>query len=105
VDALARRRGSDPRSFAGLAGAGDLVATVLAESSRNRRAGELLAQGMPAAAIEPVLGQSAEALGTVSLLAEVLRREGVRAPAVAGLSDLVEGRVAPEAWRRELIAA
>ena len=35
-------------SFAGVAGAGDLVATVLASSGRNRRAGELLAQGVDA---------------------------------------------------------
>ena len=39
VDALARHDGSQPETFAGLAGAGDLVATVLADGSRNRRAG------------------------------------------------------------------
>ena len=48
IDAFARRSGSRPETFTGLAGTGDLVATVLAEGSRNRRAGELLAQGMPA---------------------------------------------------------
>ena len=48
IDAYARRAGSQPETFAGLAGTGDLVATVLAAGSRNRRAGELLAQGMPA---------------------------------------------------------
>src|SRR3954468_2236644 len=46
VAALARARGADPATFTGLAGTGDLVATVLAESSRNRRAGELLAGGL-----------------------------------------------------------
>ena len=48
VDALARRRGARPETFAGLAGAGDLVATVVADGSRNRRAGELLGRGVPA---------------------------------------------------------
>src|SRR5256885_12631482 len=48
IDAYAWRSGSRPETFAGLAGTGDLVATVLAEGPRNRRAGELLAQGMPA---------------------------------------------------------
>ncbi|HUE29418.1 MAG TPA: 1-acyl-sn-glycerol-3-phosphate acyltransferase, partial [Verrucomicrobiae bacterium] len=47
VDALARRRGGRPETFAGVAGVGDLIATVGAEGSRNRRAGELLAQGVP----------------------------------------------------------
>ena len=69
VDALARSRGGRPETFAGLAGAGDLVATVVATSSRNRRAGELLAQGVPAAEIGPALGQAAEAVDSVPLLA------------------------------------
>ena len=69
VDALARLRGGRPETFAGLAGAGDLVATVVAASSRNRRAGELLAQGVPAAEIGPALGQAAEAVDSVPLLA------------------------------------
>ena len=56
VDAYARRAGSQPETFAGLAGTGDLVATVLATGSRNRRAGELLAQGVPAGDIGSALG-------------------------------------------------
>ncbi len=39
--------GARPESMIGLAGAGDLVATALAPESRNRRAGELLAAGVP----------------------------------------------------------
>ena len=35
----------------GRAGTGDLVATALAPTSRNRSAGELLAEGVPAAEI------------------------------------------------------
>ncbi|HEY2007000.1 MAG TPA: 1-acylglycerol-3-phosphate O-acyltransferase, partial [Solirubrobacteraceae bacterium] len=35
IDALARARGAAPETFAGLAGAGDLVATVVASGSRN----------------------------------------------------------------------
>ena len=75
VDALARVRGCRPETFAGLAGAGDLVATVVAEGSRNRRAGELLSQGVRSDQIGPLLGQAAEAVDTVSLLAAVARSE------------------------------
>ena len=39
-------QGGRPESLIGLAGTGDLVATALAPQSRNRRAGELLAQGV-----------------------------------------------------------
>ena len=47
----AERQGARPESMIGLAGTGDLVGTALAPQSRNRRAGELLAQGVPAAEI------------------------------------------------------
>src|SRR5437764_644595 len=56
VDAYARQRGGHPETFAGLAGTGDLVATVVATQSRNRRAGELLGQGVPAAEAGSALG-------------------------------------------------
>jgi 1-acyl-sn-glycerol-3-phosphate acyltransferase len=98
IDALARRRGGRPETFAGLAGVGDLVATVGSSSSRNRRAGELLAQGVPGAEICQALGQSAEAIDSVPLLASVAREERVDAPALDGLAALVEGRIAPERW-------
>src|SRR5437763_5849896 len=67
VDALARTRGGRPETFAGLAGTGDLVATVVSEGSRNRRAGELLAQGVPGEEIVGALGQAAEAVDSVRL--------------------------------------
>ena len=44
----AEAQGARPESMIGLSGTGDLVATALAAESRNRRAGELLAQGVAA---------------------------------------------------------
>jgi glycerol-3-phosphate dehydrogenase (NAD(P)+) len=81
-----------------LAGAGDLVATVVASSSRNRRAGELLARGVPAAEIGPVLGHTAEAVDSVPLLAAAARNARLQTPALDGLAALVEGRIDPERW-------
>jgi glycerol-3-phosphate dehydrogenase (NAD(P)+) len=98
VDLLARRRGSRPETFAGLAGVGDLVATVGCLSSRNRRAGELLAQGVPAQDVANALGQTAEAVDAIPLLAAVARSEDVPAPAIEGLAAFVEGRLAPDSW-------
>jgi glycerol-3-phosphate dehydrogenase (NAD(P)+) len=98
VDALARSRGGRPETFAGLAGAGDLVGTVVATGSRNRRAGELLAQGVPAEEIGPVLGHAAEAVDSVPLLAEAARNARLDTPALDGLAALVEGRIEPERW-------
>jgi len=104
VDAYARRSGSQPETFAGLAGAGDLVATVLAEGSRNRRAGELLAQGVPASEIAAALGHTAEAVGAVPLLAARLAQAGVDAPVLRGLAGIIDGSVEPDDWTHSLTA-
>ena len=66
---FAEAGGARPESFIGLAGAGDLVATALAPMSRNRRAGALLADGVPAAEIPSRVAQAVEALESVPLLA------------------------------------
>jgi glycerol-3-phosphate dehydrogenase (NAD(P)+) len=104
VDEFARRRGGLPETFAGLAGAGDLVATVTAPGSRNRRAGELLGQGMSAARIGDALGQSSEALDGVGLLAATLRREGVPSPTLDRLAALVDGRIDSESFTAAVTA-
>jgi glycerol-3-phosphate dehydrogenase (NAD(P)+) len=104
VDAYARRAGSQPETFAGLAGTGDLVATVLASGSRNRRAGELLAQGVAAGEISTALGQTAEAVDCVPLLAARVRDAGVDAPVLGSLAGLIEGRVEPARFTSSLTA-
>jgi len=104
VAALARSRGAEPETFTGLAGTGDLVATVLAAGSRNRRAGELLGSGLPTVEIGPRIGQTAEALDSVPVLAALLRDAHVEAPATTALADVVEGRIAPERWIEQLSA-
>jgi glycerol-3-phosphate dehydrogenase len=98
VDALARRRGSHPETFAGLAGVGDLVATFGHANSRNRRAGELIAQGVPPLEVCRALGQTAEAVDSIPLLAAVAKNERLPAPALDSLAALVEGRLEPERW-------
>jgi 1-acyl-sn-glycerol-3-phosphate acyltransferase len=98
IDALARARGGRPETFAGLAGAGDLVATVVATGSGNRRAGELLAQGVTAEEFAHALGQAAEAVDSVPLLANVARGARLPTPALDSLAALVEGRIEPERW-------
>ena len=95
---MAAAQGARPDSFIGLAGTGDLVATVLASGSRNRRAGELLAQGVPAAEIAARVGQTVESLESVPLLARALERAGVQAPVTRALAGLVSGELALDSW-------
>ena len=71
-------RGAELETFSGLAGVGDLTATVMAPSSRNRRAGELLGAGTPAEEIPTAIGQASEGLDAVPLLAEAVGAAGCR---------------------------
>jgi glycerol-3-phosphate dehydrogenase (NAD(P)+) len=98
IDALAHVRGGRADTFAGLAGAGDLVASVVASESRNRRAGELLAQGMPSGEIGAFLGHAVESVDSVPLLAEAARAARLETPALDGLAALVSGEIEPEQW-------
>jgi glycerol-3-phosphate dehydrogenase (NAD(P)+) len=98
VLALARASGARASTFVGRAGTGDLVATALAPRSRNRTAGELLAEGVPAADIPLRVGQAVEALETVPLLAQSIERTGLQAPVTLALSRLIEGTLPLDDW-------
>jgi glycerol-3-phosphate dehydrogenase (NAD(P)+) len=98
VLALARASGGHARTFVGRAGTGDLVATALAPTSRNRSAGELLAEGVPAEEIPARVGQAVEALETVRLLAHAIERARLEAPVVSALAHLIEGSMPLDEW-------
>jgi glycerol-3-phosphate dehydrogenase (NAD(P)+) len=98
VLALARTSGGHARTFVGRAGTGDLVATALAPTSRNRSAGELLAEGVPADEIPGRVGQAVEALETVRLLARALERRRLEAPVISALAHLIEGSMPLDEW-------
>ena len=74
------------------------MATALARDSRNRRAGELLAAGMPASEIPQNIGQAVEALESVPLLAAALERAGVAAPVTGGMGRLISGELPLDEW-------
>lgn len=95
---FAAQLGARPESMVGLAGTGDLVATVLAPGSRNRRAGELLAAGVRGEDIPARVGQAVESLETVPLLARALQRAQVEAPVTTGLSRLISGDLPLDDW-------
>ncbi len=91
-------RGARPETFSGLAGIGDLTATILAPGSRNRRAGELLGKGTPAEEIPSIIGQASEGLESVPLIAHTVISSGVPAPGLEGLSKLIAGEITPGEW-------
>jgi glycerol-3-phosphate dehydrogenase (NAD(P)+) len=91
-------RGAELETFSGLAGVGDLTATLMAPAGRNRRAGELLGTGTPAAEIPKQIGQASEGLDTTPLLAQAVAASGVSAEALSGLAELIAGEVDAAEW-------
>jgi len=105
VHELAVASGGRSETFAGLAGAGDLVATALAEGSRNRRAGELVGAGLHPAQVQAAVSQTAESLATVPLLGLAFERQGIEAPVTTGLGDVLDGEVSPDQWLESVRSA
>ncbi len=91
-------RGAELETFAGLAGVGDLTATVMAPEGRNRRAGALLGRGTPTGEIPGLIGQASEGLDTVPLLAAASAAAGGDAEALSGLAALIRGEIDADAW-------
>ena len=65
---------------------------------RNRRAGELLADGVLAADIPGRIGQAVEALDMVPLLAEALEKAAIEAPVTRALNRLIAGELPLDEW-------
>jgi 1-acyl-sn-glycerol-3-phosphate acyltransferase len=91
-------RGAELETFSGLAGVGDLTATMMAPAGRNRRAGELLGTGTPAEQIQDIIGQASEGLDTTPLLAETVAASGGPAGALNGLAALIRGEIGAADW-------
>jgi glycerol-3-phosphate dehydrogenase (NAD(P)+) len=96
--------GAQPRTYSGMAGMGDLVATCTSRHSRNRRAGELLAKGVPADWIEAELGQVAEGLTTAPALRGLAESRGLELPITVAVCDVAYGGKAPLDALAELMA-
>jgi 1-acyl-sn-glycerol-3-phosphate acyltransferase len=95
-------RGGKLETFTGLAGVGDLTATIMAPGSRNRRAGELLGQGTPAEQIRGIIGQASEGLDSVPLIADTVTRAGIDAPGLTGLKSLIAGEISTGEWMAQV---
>jgi glycerol-3-phosphate dehydrogenase (NAD(P)+) len=87
--------GASSRTYTGMAGMGDLVATCTSRHSRNRRAGELIARGVPAGWIERELGQVAEGLTTAPALRDAARDRAIELPITEAVCAVALGGVTP----------
>jgi glycerol-3-phosphate dehydrogenase (NAD(P)+) len=84
--------GARGETFSGLAGMGDLIVTCWSRYGRNRRAGELIAQGMAPADAIVEIGQTVEGITTAPVLHELSRRVGVELPITEGVCAVLSGQ-------------
>ena len=92
--------GGEERTFAGLAGLGDLLATCLSPLSRNRSVGEQLGKGRKLDEIVAEMHTVAEGVHTCRLVLELARRHGVEMPITREIDRVVHGELtAREAYR------
>jgi glycerol-3-phosphate dehydrogenase (NAD(P)+) len=84
--------GAQSETFFGLAGMGDLVVTCWHRSGRNRRAGELIAQGVSQEEALAEIGQVVEGLTTAPVLRELSHRLGIEMPITEGVCAVLGGR-------------
>jgi glycerol-3-phosphate dehydrogenase (NAD(P)+) len=89
---LGEASGARAETFAGLAGMGDLIVTCWSKQGRNRRAGELIAQGRAPAEAAAEIGQTVEGLATAPVLLELARRVGVELPITEGVCAVLSGQ-------------
>ena len=88
---LAEVAGARPETFSGLAGIGDLVVTCWARTGRNRRCGELVAQGATPEEAAGTIGMVVEGLTTAPVLRELAHRLGVEMPITEGVCAVLSG--------------
>jgi glycerol-3-phosphate dehydrogenase (NAD(P)+) len=85
--------GGSARTFAGLAGLGDLVLTCTGVLSRNRALGLAVGSGQSPAEVEAGTPMVAEGARTVHAALGLARRAGVRAPICEAVAAVLEARV------------
>jgi glycerol-3-phosphate dehydrogenase (NAD(P)+) len=92
--------GARQETFAGLAGMGDLIVTCWSRHGRNRRAGELIAQGLTPAEAIAEIGQTVEGITTAPVLKELSARVGVELPITEGVCAVLSGQSLSELMSR-----
>jgi glycerol-3-phosphate dehydrogenase (NAD(P)+) len=89
---LGEAAGARPETFAGLAGIGDLVVSCCSAKTRNRHAGQLIAQGLTPERAVAEIGQTVEGLTTAPILRDLSRRLEVELPITEGVCAVLSGQ-------------
>ena len=101
---LGTAMGGNPRTFYGLSGAGDLIATCFSQLSRNRRVGERLGRGETVEQIIASTQTVAEGIPTAKSEFECARRLQIETPIIDQIYAVVHEAKPPAHAMQELLA-
>lgn len=87
--------GARADTFMGLSGLGDLVLTATGDLSRNRKVGQLLAQGLSLQQAVASLGHVAEGVYSARTVVQRARALGIEMPISEAVVALLEGQLQP----------
>ncbi|MDQ1709451.1 MAG: glycerol-3-phosphate dehydrogenase [Frankiaceae bacterium] len=96
--------GADPRTFAGLAGLGDLVATCGSPLSRNRSVGEELGRGRPLTEIVSATRMVAEGVKSSVSIVDLAHKHSVEMPIAEHVVRVVRDGMNPRDMVRSLMS-
>jgi glycerol-3-phosphate dehydrogenase (NAD(P)+) len=100
ITRLGEAMGGEARTFSGLTGLGDLMATCMSKLSRNRRVGEELALGKSLEQVTTEMNQVAEGVKSARTVIQLAEEYGVAMPIAAEVDAVINnGRHPVEAYR------
>jgi glycerol-3-phosphate dehydrogenase (NAD(P)+) len=100
---LGTAMGGDPRTFYGLSGAGDLIATCFSQHSRNRKVGERLGRGESLAQITASMKMVAEGIPTTKSAYDCARKLNIETPIIDQVYAVFYEGKAPLQGLKELL--
>ena len=101
---LGTAMGGSARTFYGLSGAGDLIATCFSQLSRNRRVGEELGRGKPLDQIISSMKMVAEGIPTTRSAYECARRLNIETPIIDQMYAVLYENKPPDQALQDLLA-
>lgn len=101
---VGERLGADERTFAGLAGAGDVMAAIAGDGRPEVEFGRALAEGLPLATAAERAGAHVEGSAIARRIAQWAARGKLQVPITAGLARLLAGEATSGKLMRELMS-
>jgi glycerol-3-phosphate dehydrogenase (NAD(P)+) len=101
---LGTAMGGNPKTFYGLSGAGDLIATCFSQHSRNRRVGERIGRGETLKQIAADTHMVAEGIPTAKSAYECARKLNIETPIIDQIYSIVHEDKRPDQALEELLA-